>query len=247
MSAKPGPAGDHAYRIAALAKGLQILSLFSDRRPALRLAEIVDSLDIPMPTVFRLVATLVGEGYLERLPGGAVRPGIAVLTLGFSALHGLDLVTASRVTLGRLAADTKQTVSLGVLAGDHILFVARHASGALMSTNVTVGSRLPAVASSLGKVLLAYRPGPTLLASGVELDEPLRRQFDRVRADGFAIQDEELAPGLRSIAGPIRRSGDVVAAANISVSSAQFSVEELVSALAPPLLEACADVSQRLG
>ncbi len=92
-----------SYTVEALAKGLRILALFNERRSVLRLSEIVALCGMPMPTVFRLVATLEGEGYLERMPDGAVRPSGAVLTLGFAALRGLDLVQTSTIILRDLS------------------------------------------------------------------------------------------------------------------------------------------------
>ena len=151
-----GPRARSDYTVEALAKGLRILALFSERRSSLRLTEIVALTGLPMPTAFRLVATLEGEGYVERLPDGAIRPGAAVLTLGFSALRGLDLVQTSSLILGELFERTKQTVNLGVLAFDRVVYIARLQSDAVLVTaNVTVGSTLPAIVTSMGKVLLA--------------------------------------------------------------------------------------------
>jgi len=257
-----GPASpdNRPYRVEALSKGLRILALFSERRTTLRLAEIVERLRMPMPTAFRLTATLVSDGYLERLADGSFRPGLAVLTLGRAALGGSDIVQCSSATLRALAASTRQTVNLGVLAGDGVVFVARQSNAALMSSNVAVGSRLPAAVTSMGKVLLAFRPheeiartlasvssvraafGPNAVASG----DALVAQLEHVRRDGFAIQDEEFSRGLRSIAAPVRRDGEVVAAINIAVPAAELSVDELVTAMRPPLIEASAEISRRL-
>ena len=252
---------ESSYRVEALAKGLRILALFSDRKPAMRLTEIAALSGLPMPTAFRLVATLASEGFLERLPDGVVRPGAAVLTLGFAALHGLDLVQTSAVILRELARETQQTVNLGVLSDDEVLYLVRLYGNALVTANVTVGSRLPAVVTSMGKVLLAALADDEL---GRHVDESsfkgtwgpnavaslkaLRKQLARVRTDGYAVQDEELARGLRSIAAPVRQAnGDVVAALNIAVAAAEFSVARLVKTMRGPLLRACAQVSLRLG
>jgi len=250
-----------AYRVEALAKGLRILGLFSDRRTSLRLKEIVALSELPMPTAFRLVATLVEEGFLERLPDGVIRPGVAVLTLGFAALHGLDLVQTSTPVLRQLADQTRQTVNLGVLSGDQVLYVVRLYGNALVTANVTVGSTLPAAVTSMGKLLLAFQSdaecakrisaasfagkwGPKAITSV----RALQKQLVRIRAEGYAAQDEELAPGLRSIAGPIRRAdGDVVAAVNIAVPAAEFTMKQLVARLREPLLTTCANISRRLG
>jgi len=251
-----------AYTVEALAKGLRILALFSERRPQLRLTDIVDALAIPMPTAFRLVATLVGEGYLERLPDGAVRPSAAVLTLGFSALRGLDLVQSSALILRELAESTQQTVNLGVLAQDQVVYVARLQSDtSLVTANITVGSTLPAFCTSMGKVLLAFAPEDDLATridprsfagrwgpNAVTSLAALRVQLERVRAAGYALQDEEVAGGLRSIAGPVRGDdGRVIAAVNIAVPAVLFGIEDVRARWCAPLLAACAHISRRMG
>lgn len=251
-----------SYTVEALAKGLRVLALFTEKRPELRLTEIVNLTGLPMPTAFRLVATLEGEGYLERLPDGAVRPGPGVLTLGFAALRGLDLVQTSSVILRDLFAKTKQTVNLGILSQDHVVYIARMQSeSVLVTANVTVGSTLPAIVTSMGKVLLAYLPedelrkriapssftgawGPNAIRSMASL----KKELAVVRERGFAYQDEELVSGLRSIAAPVRQNdGRVVAAVNVAVPARDFSVKQLHEQIREPLIAACTQISRRLG
>jgi IclR family pca regulon transcriptional regulator len=250
------------YTVEALSKGLRILALFSERRSQLRLTEIVTLTGLPMPTAFRLVATLEAEGYLERLPDGAVRPSAAVLTLGFAALRGLDLVQTSSVILGQLFAHTKQTVNLGILAQDRVVYVARMQSeSVLVTANVTVGSTLPAIVTSMGKVLLADLPDDEVRKritarsfdgpwgpNAVRSPAALRKELARVRECGYALQDEELASGLRSIAAPVRQNdGRAVAAINVAVPAREFTVDDLLERVRDPLLAACAQISRRLG
>ena len=246
----------------ALAKGLRILALFSERRTSLRLTEIVALSNLPMPTAFRLVATLEGEGYLERLPDGAVRPSAAVLTLGFAALRGLDLVQTSSVILAGLFEQTQQTVNLGILSQDRVVYIARlQSETVLVTANVTVGSTLPAIVTSMGKVLLAFMPEREVeeRISAASFEGPwgpnavrslpaLAQELARVRADGYALQDEELASGLRSIAAPVRQNdGRVIAAVNVAVPARAFSVNDLRTQIREPLLAACAQISLRVG
>jgi IclR family pca regulon transcriptional regulator len=262
MKAPAAPRERRAYTVEALAKGLRILALFSERRTELRLTEIVALSGLPMPTAFRLVATLESEGYLERLPGGAVRPSAGVLTLGFAALRGLDLVQTSTLILRGLFARTQQTVNLGVLSHDRVVYVARLQSDTVLVTaNVTVGSTLPAIVTSMGKVLLAFTPEAEIATritratfagswgpNAVRNATALRKQLAQVRADGFAVQDEELASGLRSIAAPVRQAdGRVIAAVNVAVPARDFTVARLRGEMCPPLLAACAQISSRLG
>ncbi|HEY2601602.1 MAG TPA: IclR family transcriptional regulator [Thermoleophilaceae bacterium] len=255
-------AAQSEYRVEALARGLRILSAFSEQRAALPLKRIAELTEIPLPTAFRLVATLEAEGFVERLPSGEYQPGPGVLTLGFAALQGNDLVDTAQAPLRKLAADTGQSVNLGALHGDQVLYLARIRNEArLVTSNVQVGSLLPAAVTSMGKLLLAELPK-------VELDELLRHmRFERrwgpnaprtagalrsrltaVRKQGWSSQDEELTIGLRSIAGPVRGpDGAVVAAVNIAVPASELTLAKLVSSMRAPLLHACADISRRLG
>jgi len=106
------------YRVEALAKGLRILSLFTEQRPAWRVSDIAPAVGMPLPTVYRVVMTLTAEGYLDHLPTGDYRPAVRVLTLGTAALRGLDLVSLATPRLQQLATATGETVNLAVLTGD---------------------------------------------------------------------------------------------------------------------------------
>jgi IclR family transcriptional regulator, pca regulon regulatory protein len=249
------------YRVEALAKGLRILALFSERETALRLTTIVERTGIPMPTAYRLLSTLDEEGFVERVAEGRYRPGANVLRLGFAALAALDVVEVARDRLRALADETGETVNLGVLSGDKVLYLIRLRNSDLVTANIQVGSSLPAVYTSMGKVLLAHLDGPAF--DGVVRPESfqarggpnavrsltdLRRQLAQVRAQGYAVQDQEVASGLRSIAGPVRdATGRVTAAVNIAVQTAEYDVRRLLVDLKAPLLAACDEVSRRLG
>jgi IclR family pca regulon transcriptional regulator len=259
-----GPSGDpgrERYRVEALGRGLRVLTQFSEREPTLRMAQLAERTSLPMPTLFRLVATLEDEGYLERTSDGAYRPDTRVLALGFAALHGSALVHVAEGPLRALADTTKETVNLGRLTGDQVLYLIRLRNTELVTANLQVGSVLPATYGSMGKVLLADlddeqldatvtprsfadRAGPNAVRSKTAL----REQLAQVRARGYAIQDQEVAYGLRSIAGPVRdATGRAVAAVNVAVQAAEYDVERLLAELAEPLLATCADISWRLG
>jgi IclR family pca regulon transcriptional regulator len=224
--------------------------------------EIVELSGIPMPTVFRMVATLEEEGFLERTVDGRVRPGTGVLALGFAALQGLDVVDMSSAALRELAELTGETVNLGVLSGDQVLFVARiQRPNTRVAANIRVGSIVPAVFSSIGKVLLAYLGSEDLTTRITEESfagvwgpkaarslTQLERQLLSVRHNGYILQVEEAIPGLSSIAAPIRQAGgEVVAAVNLAVPTAEYSKAQIVERLRQPLLNACREISMRLG
>jgi IclR family transcriptional regulator, pca regulon regulatory protein len=248
--------------VEALAKGLHLLSLFSPERPALRVKELADLSGQPVPSVFRLVSTLEEEGYLERLPDGRVRPGTGVLTLGFASLQGMDLVQTSASVMAQLGAATNATVNLGVLFRDDVLFVAREQSRtSLIAANIRVGSTVPAVYSSIGKVLLAHlSPGEferritdesfsgAWGPRAVRDRTALMRQLESVRLDGYLIQEEESVAGLSSLAAPVLQAGrGVVAAINVAVPTRDYPQARILRELREPLLTAAATISRRLG
>jgi IclR family transcriptional regulator, pca regulon regulatory protein len=248
------------YRIEALAKGLDVLRLFDESVTSLKLREICDRTGIPMPTAFRVVATLEEEGFVERLPDGAIRPGVAVLTLGSAALRGSTLVQLSEQPLRRLADETGETVNLGVLVGDQVLYLARLRNQDLVTANIQVGSTLPAAYTSMGKLLLAYLSEDELRATLASHDftrvvgpnaaqslEELSERLTVIREQGYALQDEEVAAGLRSISVPVfGRDPRPAAAVNIAVSTQRHDVASLRGPLLDRLRETADDISVRL-
>lgn len=249
------------YRIESLSKGLLVLRLFDENTISLKLREICDRTGIPMPTAFRIVATLEEDGFLERMADGSVQPGVAVLSLGSAALRGSSLVQLSERPLRHLAEITGETVNLGVLVDDQVLYLARLRNADLVTANVQVGSTLPAVYTSMGKLLLAYLEpaeldrriglhsfsggGPNAVKSRAELDQRLIA----IRSQGYSIQDQELAQGLRSVSVPVfaGSSATPAAAINIAVSSQRHDVESLRGKLLEPLQVTARDIGLRLG
>jgi IclR family pca regulon transcriptional regulator len=245
------------YRVEALAKGLRILSLFDEQRPTWRVTDLATVAGLPMPTVYRVVQTLTSEGYLDHLPNGDYRPGVRTLTLGTAALRSLDLVGVATPRLQQLAEKTGETVNLAVLNADQVLYLVRLRNSDLVTANIQVGSTLPAVTTSIGKLLLAYvdeddlktrissasftsQHGPNAKVSLAEL----REELEQIRNQGWAMQDEELAYGLRSVAGPITGSdGRVVAGVNLAVQARDWSTQRIVRELRPALLETCGEIS----
>jgi IclR family transcriptional regulator, pca regulon regulatory protein len=248
------------YRIEALAKGLTVLGLFTEQRPMWRVKDLAEAAGIPMPTAFRLVMTLAEEGYLDHLPSGEYRPGVRTLTLGTAALRSLDLVTLATPLLQSLASATGETVNLATLSGDAVLYLVRLRNADLVTANIQVGSTLPAVTTSIGKTLLASLPDKQLRDLITDSSFPIQRgpnakttfaelavELDRIRTDGWALQDEELSYGLRSIAGPIiNASGRTVAGVNVVVQARDWSIHKLIRKFKDQLLETCASISALL-
>jgi IclR family transcriptional regulator, pca regulon regulatory protein len=245
------------YRVEALAKGLRILALFDEKRPSWRVSDLAAAAGLPMPTVYRAVMTLAAEGYLDPLPDGGYRPGVRTLTLGTAALRSLDLVAMATPKLQRLAERSGETVNLAVLSGDRVLYLIRLRNSDLVTANIQVGSTLPAVHTSIGKLLLAYLDEADLAAritdasfaasSGPNAKRSLaelRGELRTVRDQGWAMQDEELAYGLRSVAAPITgRDGRVLAGVNLAVQARDWSSQRIVRELRPAVLATCAEIS----
>jgi len=247
--------------IEALARGLEVLSLFTAERPALPFNTIVEALGLSKSTAFRILATLEQLGYLEHDPATRrYRPGLKVFQLGFAALAGFELQQIARPQLERLALDLDETASMAVLEGADIVYIDRIRNRAIVGVVLGIGSHLPAHCVSLGKVLLADLAEPDLLArlSHARLTRmtdhtiidraALLAELATIRRQGYAISDQELAVGLRGVAAPIRdRSRGAVAAISVSGPTSTFTRERLEQAIAPAVVATATRISQALG
>jgi IclR family transcriptional regulator, pca regulon regulatory protein len=264
LETAPAPAAGSTYS-QSLERGLAILSAFRSGRPLIGVSELGREIGLSRSTTHRYVATLAALGYLQQDPATKkYRLGPRVLDLGFSAINSMELREVAAPHLQELSDATGFTVNMAILDGLDIVYVERSRSSRAgqreIDLNLHVGSRLPAYCTSLGKVLLAFledgaqkealshidfaRRGPNTLTSRATFLLELKR----VREDGFAINNEELAYGLRSIAAPIlSRDGGAAAAINLAVHSSMVSMEDLVARLSPTLRAAAADISARLG
>lgn len=244
------------YLVNALAQGLALLERFDGRR-GLTLMELARGLGWTKTTTFRYLATLVALGYLD-LDGESrrYRPTVKVLRLGAAYLASLSLPELALPHLEKLSERFGESVNLAVLDEAEVVYVARAGSKRILSTNLGVGSRLPAHCTSMGKVLLAWldetrqrqvmgemtftRFTPKTVTSPARLREALRV----VRRRGYAINDQEMDLGLRSCAAPVfDRSGAAVAALNISVSSARATLDELEARYVPAVRATARDIS----
>jgi IclR family pca regulon transcriptional regulator len=173
-----------------------------------------------------------------------------VLKLGFSYLSSNTLPSIAQPALERITEVVHESSSLSVLDGEEIVYLARSTAKRVMSVGLSVGSRLPAYCTSMGRVLLAALPEAALadhltrvdikaLTPKTIIDKSLLGDIiRRVRSDGFALTDEELELGLRSVAVPVKtRQGRVVAAMNIGVHAARVSSAEMIHRLLPILQE----------
>lgn len=218
--------------VQSLARGLQVITAFDAQRPRLSLSEVAVAAGISRAAARRFLHTLVELGYM-RTDGRTFELTPQVLRLGTAYLSGLGLPQLAQPHLERLSADLGESSSAAVLDGNDIVYVARASSRRIMTVGITVGTRFPAFATSMGRVLLAdLTPGelddyfgradltpPAELARHTEPE--LREILAATAVQGWAEVDQELEAGLYSLAAPVReRSGRVVAAVNVSAPSA---------------------------
>ncbi len=248
----------------SLERGLAILSCFTPKRPVLGIADIADELGMSRSTTHRYVITLLALGYLEQGASRKYRLGLRVTDLGMSALNSTGLREHAQPYLEELRQRTTYTVSLAVLDGNEILYVDQARSfrrgQSRDGVDARTGSRLPAYCTAMGKLLLANLPeaeqrevlaqtklskrGPNTITS----KKALREELEEVRDANFAVDDEELAKDLYSIAAPVRNEArQVVAAVDIAVPSSLITIGELVDALGPHVVSTADRISARLG
>jgi IclR family pca regulon transcriptional regulator len=218
-----------------------VITAFGEGRAELTLTEVAQATGLARATARRALITLEHLGYVTT-HDRVFRLTPRVLGLGFPPLSRTTLAGIADPHLTELSQRLHDSVSLAVLAGDKIQYTGRVATSRVMSVNITVGTRLPAYATSLGRVMLADLPEPRLsellpLTPHTLTDpEKLRAELDHVRETGYALVDEELEEGLRSIAVPVReRGGRVVAAVNVAMHSSRRTAEECVRDVLPEL------------
>jgi IclR family pca regulon transcriptional regulator len=227
--------------VESLARGLTVITAFGEGRAELTLTEAAEATGLARATARRALITLEHLGYVTAR-GRFFRLTPRVLGLGFPPLSRTTLSDIATPHLTTLSQLIHESASLGVSVGDAVQYAARVVPSRIMSVNITVGARVPAYATSLGRVMLADVPEPPLAEpaplTARTLTDPaeLRAALDRVRRDGYALVDGELEEGLRSIAVPVRdRGGRVVAAVNVAMHSSRRTAEECVTDVLPQL------------
>jgi IclR family pca regulon transcriptional regulator len=247
--------GEGPEFVESLARGLDVLQCFDAEHPRLTLSEVATATSLARPTARRLLLTLTELGFM-RLRDGQFSLTPRVLSLGMAFVASLGLWEVGRPHLEQLVAATGESSSMSQLDGSDIVYVARVAVPKLITLRVEIGTRFPAAYTSQGKVLLAALDPAALARVQAEpsrsgLPRFLPRDPDAfggelrtIRARGWALADEELAPGIRSVAAPVRDgTGTVRAAMNVTVHAAETSVDRLVGDYLPLLLRAAGDVS----
>lgn len=239
--------GSDVQLVQSLSRGLAVIRAFDGERPRQSLAQVAEATGLPRATVRRFLHTLVAEGYAAS-NGSVFWLTPKTLELGYSYLSGLGLPAIAQPHLDALSRTLNESCSLTVLDTSDVVYVARAAANRIMSVNITIGTRFPAYATSMGRVLLAGLPPAALDAyladtalrpftpKTVTNPDELKQLLIDVRRQGHCIVDQELELGLRSVACPVRGSaGTAVAAVNVSAHAGAVGHREVVDRLLPPL------------
>ncbi|WP_314504012.1 IclR family transcriptional regulator C-terminal domain-containing protein [uncultured Microbacterium sp.] len=244
--------------VQSLARGLSVIRAFDAEHAELTLSDVARRAGITRAAARRFLLTLESLGYVSS-DARAFRLTPRVLELGFSYLSSLSLPEIVQPHLEALSREVDESVSAAVLDGTDIVYIARVPTRRIMSVRITIGTRFPAFATSMGRVLLAGMPRSAADAALAASDLPhltartltdrsaLHEELGRVGAQGWSLVDGELEPGLRSIAAPLHgRDGRVLAALNVSTSATRDSVEHVRDAYLPPLLRTAAAIDAEL-
>jgi IclR family transcriptional regulator, pca regulon regulatory protein len=244
--------------VQSLERGLAVIRVFDAEHPELTLSEVARLTGLTRAAARRFLLTLVELGYMRtdgRLFG--LRPRI--LELGYAYLSSLSLPELAQPHMEALVASVHESCSVSVLDGADVVYVARVPTKRIMTVAIAVGTRFPAYATSMGRVLLASQPSswldaylsstPLVSLTPRTVTDParLRSVLARVRSQGFAVVDQELEEGLRSMAVPLRDpEGTVVAAMNVSARTSRGSSEAIRRELLPHLQKAAAAIEADL-
>jgi len=257
--------------VVSLARGLDIIKAFgssdqeivrpSNMRPAdaLTLSEVAERTGLARAVVRRFLYTLVELGYAVT-DGKYFRLTAKILDLGYARLSSFSLPKIAERFLEEVTLETKESSSASVLDGDEIVYIARLQTRRIMSVSLSIGSRLPAFCTSMGRVLLAHLPVEALerylktaklqrfTDRTISDPETLRKELSSVLKQGYALVDQELEIGLRSLAVPVFASGGrIVAAINIGTPAARITKGEVLQQFLPVLRKAAKNISSCLG
>jgi IclR family pca regulon transcriptional regulator len=241
--------------VQSFARGLAVIRAFSADRPAQTLSEVAQTTGLSRAGARRILLTLQTLGYVVS-DGKLFRLTPKILDLGFAYLSSMPFWNLAEPVIEGLVNQVHESCSVAMLDGTDIVYVLRVPTQKIMAINLSIGSRLPAWCTSMGRVLLADLPpedlDATLAASEISprtrhtVTDPaqLKSLIDTVREQGWALVDQELEEGLVSLSAPIReRSGRVIAAMNISGQVNRTSVQHMIRHFLPPLRAAADEIS----
>lgn len=258
MPVPPTPFEESPNFVQSLARGLEVIRTFDGEHPALTLTEVAERTGLAKAAARRSLMTLQHLGFVG-VRGRQFYLTPRILDLGFGYLTSLQLPELALPWMEHLSQQVDESSSLSVLDGEEIVYVARVPMRRVMTISLGVGARLPAFASSMGRVLLAGLPQAQLdawLAQAqtraltprtIFLKADLKHEIERVRRQGYAIVHQELELGLCSIALPIRnRQGKVLAAVNVGMQSREGIEKRILKEVLPRLRRAQASIESAI-
>lgn len=244
--------------VQSLDRGLAVIRAFGPDRERLSLSEVARATGLTRAAARRFLLTLVSLGYV-RSDGREFSLRPRVLELGYAYLSGLSLPDVAAPHMEEMVARLHESSSISVLDGQHVVYVVRVPTKRIMTVAISVGTRFPAYATSMGRVLLAALPQGELdryLAQALlepltdrTVTDPdrLRELLAQVAEQGYSIVDQELEEGLRAVAAPIRGAADVgTAAMNVSAHASRVSMAALREQILPVLLETAGQIEADL-
>jgi IclR family pca regulon transcriptional regulator len=243
--------------VTSFARGLEVIQSFYQEPKGMTAARIAKKTGLSRAAARRFLITLEALGHAESSSGiYNLRPSI--LRIGCSYLSSTSLPALAQPILEQVSEKVRESTSLSALDGDNIIYLARHSSSRVLSVGLSVGSRLPAYCTSMGRVMLADLPKRQLnqylervklkkwTSKTVTTKKGLMNILAKTAEDRYALVDGELEPGLRSIAVPIRTpQGKTVAAMNVGVHVASVTAEEMERRILP-VLRMHADILSRM-
>lgn len=246
-------------RLTSAAKAARLLRAFAAETPEWGISALAKHLGLAKSTVHRLATTLIEARLLEQNPQTSkYRLGLAVFELGACVASQMDASKASIPYLEQLMERTGETVHLAILDENEVLYINKFESSQTIRMYSRVGRRGPVYCTGVGKVLLAFQAQERIeqvIAAGLTAHtehtivdpDKLRACLNEVRANGYAIDDQEIEIGLRCIAAPIRdHSGNVIASISVAGPSQRLPTERLIG-FAPDVIGTADTISQRLG
>lgn len=243
--------------VQSLERGLAVIQAFDSDHAELRLTDVAERTGLTRAAARRFLLTLVELGYV-RVDDGRFSLRPRVLNLGYSYLSGLDFANIAQPHMESLVHEVKESSSISVLDGTDIVYVVRVPTRRIMTISLTVGTRLPAHATSMGRVLLAQLPSDELeerlqrirpqrlTPHTITTKKALRAELRRVRDQGYAIVDQELEEGLRSLAVPLVGAFGEAAALNVSVHASRTNLQQLRTEFLPKLISTANEIERDL-
>lgn len=245
-------------RVQSLARGLAVIQAFGPERQSMTLTEVATETGMTRAAARRFLLTLEDLGFVAS-DGKHFSLTPHILRLGYAYLSSMCWWHIAQPFMEEVARNVQESCSAAALDGEEIVYVARVPASRIMSVNLSIGTRLPAYCTSLGRVLLAHEPAHQLAAYLARVDlakrtdrtitdvEKLKAEIAKVRSQGFSIIDEELEAGVRSIAVPLfDRTGACIAALNVGGAAARATVQHLLEVYLPALREASRKTTEAL-